>query len=303
MDTQYKDALEGLPRRIECLDSGFVELVDVSPRLVKNTPEEAIVRAARVSYANDSAVKTPQEDANLIRYLVENRHTSPLEMVDFSLKMCLPLAIATQILRHRTASVNAMSHRYTSADSAVEEGVQPWYKPVSKKEDIRYQSTLNRQTSEKGSSEHEAEILHLFQEMDSLTGKIYEKYQRLLDLGCAREMARFYLPVGTYTVLYWKMDLHNLLNFLSLRLASDAQEEIRVYADAIYQLIKPLVPNVIQAFEASRLHSVVLTQPEVEAVCQSMGGSVASRDSLKLGSKRKDAVLHAKVEKLGFTLE
>lgn len=279
--------VEGDIRR-ECLGKGYVELVDVSPRLVHSTAEEAIVRAARVSYANDNKKTTPASDAGLIRYLVENKHTSPLEMVEFSFKVCVPLAIATQILRHRTASVNAMSHRYTNADSIFgSDDQKSWYTPFTNPEDVRLQCDLNRQSSNlAGDSDPEKvnKILEVFSQMDSLTEDLHKLYREAIDLGAARESARFYLPTGTFTMLYWKMDLHNLLHFIRLRIADDAQKEVRVYAEAMLSLIRPLVPNVVKAFEDTYMTAVTFTASDIELM-----------DVMRNGPKKVDGVFSMSV--------
>lgn len=283
--TLYDIKMDTIP-----VKDGFVELVSVFPQ--ENT-ERAIVRSARVSYNRDlNEEVSPERDAALLDFLIENKHTSPLEMVQFTFHIKVPLSIATQILRHRTASVNCVSHRYTKA----EEG---WYTPVTKASDIRYQSDLNRQVSVSRSviSEREEDhILSVYEELDFLTKRTFELYNDLLDHKVAREQARFYLPCGTYTRMYWSMDLHNLLNFLRLRLAPDAQDEVREYAQGMYKLIKPFVPNVIVSYERHSLNSIILNAEEIEAIRSSQGN--LSEASLSTSSKRKQTSFQEKMAKL-----
>jgi thymidylate synthase (FAD) len=228
------------------LDHGFVELVDHMPR---ENLDKAIVDGARVSY--QTGTKTTRGDRGLIRYLVRNWHTSPLELVVFKFRIKAPLYIARQWLRHRTASVNEMSARYSIVD-------EEYYEP----EILRGQSVVNHQGSEG--------TVDIGEEMKGALSSQYKDafklYEQLLEKGVCREQARGVLPQSTYTSFVWKMDLHNLMHFLQLRMDHHAQKEIQEYATAIYDLIQPLVPLTMEAFMDFRVNSMQLTGPEIEAL-------------------------------------
>lgn len=264
----------------KCLDDGFVRLIDVMPRLVPEgyTPEFAIVQSARVSYG--LGLKTPKEDNALIRYLVRNRHTSPLESVKFRFHIRAPRAIVTQILRHRTGSYNEFSQRYAE----VPEGA--FYRPSSLTGTeqgapvgggSRLQSSTNKQGSESG--EVSEQIRTEMGRIEGLLDEVFKGYTQLVHLGLAKEIARFYLPLGTYSELYMTMDLHNLLKFLELRADSHAQAEIVVYAKAIIDLIRPLVPVTLETFWATNVEGVRLSRDELGAFKEGrdLEGSVTER--------------------------
>ena len=237
------------------LDHGFVELVD------RMGDDSTIVKAARVSYG--SGTKTVSDDRTLLRYLMRHGHTSPFEMVEFVFHVKLPLFIARQWVRHRTASLNEVSARYSDMGDA------EFYVP-----DFRLQSTTNKQCS---SSECVSpEVSEMLERMyiESCHSAWYA-YNKALDEGVAREVARCILPVSMYTEWIWKCDLHNLLNFIEKRSHPNAQYEIVQYANAIYDLIKPVVPVTIEAYEDYRKNAVHLSRLEVEAVQQSVLGTVA----------------------------
>ena len=203
------DKVLGEPFKV--LDDGFVRVIDYMGS------DEAIVQAARVSYGKGT--KKIHEDRGLIRYLLRHKHTTPLEMCEIKLHVRVPMDTWRQWIRHRTASVNEYSTRYSVAiDSAQMTSPEEW----------RNQSSGNRQGSsdffsiEEGNKFSEQE-----KELHSLAGKIY---QERIDAGMAREQARKDLPLATYTEAYWKVDLHNLLHFLALRMDTHAQLEIRKYA-------------------------------------------------------------------------
>lgn len=224
---------------VKCLDHGVVRLVDAMPRLVYdddiNTCDHAVTQAARVSYAYGT--KKLNEDIGLIRYLMRHRHTTPTEMVEFKFHCKMPIFVARQQIRHRTASVNELSARYSKMP-------EEFYIPEA--EDLRAQSMANKQISEGAIDLVDAE--QWIQEVEEHCKKSYELYERGIDFGIGRELARMVIPVNVYTEWYWKIDLHNLLHFLSLRCDSHAQKEIRVFADAILTLIKPLIPHTIGAW-------------------------------------------------------
>ena len=241
-------------RQIQVHEFGFVALVDVMPRLAPagQTADSAIVQAARVSYG--AGTKKVNEDRGLIRYLLRHRHTTPFEMVEFKFHVAMPIFIARQWIRHRTANVNEYSARYSLVPDR-------FYAPT--RDDVRAQSVLNRQG---GDEPIDDETAGAFADYLEKAESLHEDYLKLTERGLARELARIGLPQSVYTEWYWKIDLHNLLHFLSLRLDSHAQKEIRDYAEAMLRLVEPIVPMTIEAFRDYRLGAVSLTRLEVEAI-------------------------------------
>ena len=234
---------ELLYQAIPVLDKGFVRVIDYMG------DDHAIVQAARVSYG--AGTKTVRTDAGLIDYLMRHQHTSPFEMCDIKLHVKLPVFVARQWIRHRTASVNEYSGRYSEiADS--------FYEPDPSA--IGRQSALNRQGSAGAVSAEAAErALAAWREGTALA---YEQYQALLsdeDDAVAREVARIGLPVSHYTEWYWKVNLHNLLRFLELRMDSHAQYEIRVYAEAIGRIVAAWVPLTWASFLDQRFGSATVS--------------------------------------------
>lgn len=236
-----------LGKSIPCLDHGFVYLVDYMGN------DSAIPQAARTSYG--AGTKKVSEDEGLIRYLKRHVHTTPFEMVEFKFHCKMPIFVARQWIRHRTANVNEYSGRYS-------EMINEFYIPNL--EQIKAQSTANRQgRGDDLSPETKTKIQNLLIE-DSK--RVYGSYKELLDLDFARELARIGLSVSNYTEWYWKIDLHNLMHFLSLRLDSHAQYEIRVFAEAMAQIIKDAVPMSYKAFEDYQLHSIKLSKVEIDFI-------------------------------------
>jgi len=232
------------------LNHGFVRLVDVMG------DDAAIVQAARTSYG--AGTKTVSEDRDLIRYLMRNNHTSPFEMVEFKFHIKLPIFVARQWIRHRTANVNEYSGRYS-------EMRDEFYVPSPS--DVKKQSINNKQ----GRSEEElsSDITDKFiEELTSSQTAQFNEYKKNLDDGIARELARIKLPLSVYTEWYWKIDLHNLLHFLKLRLDEHAQYEIRVYANIISDIVKSITPLAYEAFEDYRLESVVFSKKEKIAMAK-----------------------------------
>ncbi len=214
---------------VRCLDHGYVALVDVMGD--DRTP----ARTARTSFRN-KAERTEEEDARLTKYLVKNRHTTPLEFVQVRLYMKLPIFVARQFVRHRTASINEVSYRYVTA-------AREFYVPDISR--MQKKATDNKQ----GSSSEVVNDPDACAVMIRNAGHAcFDYYEALLKEGLAPELARTVLPCGTYTEWYWQQDLHNLLHMLKLRLDPHAQHEIRVYAQAILDLIRPVFPSIIQAW-------------------------------------------------------
>tara|TARA_B100001939_G_scaffold140470_1_gene121598 strand:+ start:14277 stop:15065 length:789 start_codon:yes stop_codon:yes gene_type:complete len=236
------------------LDHGFVRLVDYMPQ---QDLDSSIVQAARVSYGDGT--KTSRGDRGLIRYLLRHWHTTPFEMVEFKFHIKMPIYIARQHMRHRTASINELSARYSVVP-------REYYEP----DVIRGQSQVNHQGSE-GVVEIGGE---LNDRVSKHLGGSFDVYQTMLDSGACREQSRGVLPQSTYTEFYWKINLHNLLHYLQLRMEPGAQKEIRDYATAIYELVKPLVPITMEAFVDFRVNAIQLTGPEIEAIAN--GTTIAS---------------------------
>jgi thymidylate synthase (FAD) len=261
-------------------DHGLVALCDVMPRLVPvgKTADFAIVQAARVSYGHGT--KQVNEDRGLIRYLARHRHTTPFEMVEFKFHHVMPIFIARQWIRHRTANVNEYSARYSVVKDR-------FYKPSQ--QNVRKQSAQNRQGGEEPIDEMTARE---FCEYLDRAGDTYQEYEKFLEKGVSRELARIALPVNAYTEWYWKCDLHNVMHFLSLRMDAHAQQEIRDYATAMFALIQPIVPIAAEAFVDYQLGDMHLTRLEIEAI--------KSGQALKSDNKRENAEWLEKKEKLGL---
>ena len=275
------DVMGGSARwEIKVHEHGLMALIDVMPRLVAQgqTADSAIVQAARVSYGQGT--KKVSEDRGLIRYLLRHRHTTPVEMIEFKFHVVMPIFIARQWIRHRTANVNEYSARYS---------VVPDRFYVPSVDNIRKQSMANRQGGDEpvdvGTAE---EFLHYLDRCQQQ----YVEYQRLLDKGVSRELARLGLPVNVYTEWYWKCDLHNILHFLSLRMDAHAQQEIQDYAWAMFELIKPIVPIASEAFMDYNFEGVHLTRLEVEAL--------RTKQPLATDNKREAAEWEAKKAKMGL---
>jgi len=276
-EAEVADVMGGAARwEIKVHDHGLVALVDVMPRFAPagKTADFAIVQAARVSYGQGT--KQVNEDRGLIRYLARHRHTTPFEMVEFKFHHRMPIFVARQWIRHRTANVNEYSARYSVVPDK-------FYHPPL--ENVRRQSVTNRQGGEEPMDEVTAvEFLKYLDKAESL----YADYQRLIDKGVSRELARIGLPVSVYTEWYWKIDLHNLLHFLSLRMDAHAQAEIRDYATACFALIQPIVPIAAEAFVDYQFESMHLTRLEIESLRS--GNPIATenkRESAEWEQKRK----------------
>ncbi len=276
------DVMGGFARwEVKVHDHGLVALCDVMPRMapVGKTADFAIVQAARVSYGQGT--KQVNEDRGLIRYLARHRHTTPFEMVEFKFHHVMPIFVARQWIRHRTANVNEYSARYSVVKDR-------FYKPSV--QSVRKQSTVNRQGGEELIDEMTAkEFCDYLDKADAL----YADYEKLLEKGVScGNWARIGLPVNAFTEWYWKCDLHNVLHFLSLRMDAHAQQEIRDYATAMFALIQPIVPIAAEAFLDYFLGSVQLSRLEVEAIKSGQG--------LKTENKRENAEWEEKKKSLGL---
>lgn len=243
-----------LDKEYPVLDKGFVRLVDYLGG------DDRIVQAARVSYG--AGTKSVREDAALIDYLLRHQHTSPFEQVVLTFHVKMPIFVARQWVRHRTARLNEISGRYSIMQDEC-------YVPAL--EDIALQSTDNRQgrMSEPAPLELSADIHAHLQAQQTAA---YDSYRHLIDTQLARELARINLPLASYTELYWQIDLHNLFHFLKLRCDSHAQKEIRDYAFVLLEICRNVAPSATHSFEKHILTGVHLSGAELEAVRNMIDG-------------------------------
>ena len=226
---------------IKCLDKGFVRLVD------SMGGDNAIVQAARVSYGKGTTKKS--QDRGLIRYLMRHRHSTPFEMVEFKFHAKMPIFVARQWVRHRTANINEYSLRYSEARD-------DFYFPDL--DNIKFQSSINKQGRGKDVSQKIKEkVLKYFKEISK---RSFDMYDELNNDGVARELARAILPVNLYTEWYWKNDLHNLLHFIGLRSDSHAQYEIQVYSDAMSLSVKNVAPYAWEAYKDYRISGMYFSK-------------------------------------------
>jgi len=240
--------------------------------------DQAIVQAARVSYGEGT--KTVHEDRGLIRYLMRHQHTTPFEMVELKFHVKLPIFVARQWIRHRTANVNEYSGRYSIMKDE-------FYLP--RHQAIHYQSLRNKQGRRKDEVPEELrqrvlEILTASQQ------KLYGEYEQMLESDIARELARINLPLSLYTEWYWKIDLHNLFHFLQLRLDDHAQYEIRVYAEAMAEITKRVSPLAWEAFEDYALKSEKFSRLELKILSEQLSAESLTPDVLvQKGLSKREA--------------
>jgi thymidylate synthase (FAD) len=252
-----------LDKEIKVLDHGFVRLIDYMGN------DKRIVQAARVSYGEGA--KTFREDARLIDYLLRNQHTSPFEHVVLELHCKMPIFVARQWIRHRTARINEMSGRYSVM--ADEFYLPPEEQIKGQCEDDKQSRSLQEVPAEL--RKKALEILKRDQ------GSAYASYKELLGDGVARELARINLPLSLYTQWYWQMDLHNLFHFLELRMDSHAQWEIREYANAIAGITKAITPLAYDAFARHRLNGRRFSSEELDVIRGLLDGGINPLDGLK----------------------
>lgn len=258
------------------LDHGFVRVIDYMG------DDSAIVQAARVSYGRGT--KRVQEDAGLIRYLMRHRHTTPFEMCEIKFHVKLPIFVARQWIRHRTASVNEYSARYSILD-------KEFYLPAP--EHLAAQSTTNRQgRGDVLTGDEAADVLNLLRDD---ADRNYNHYAQMLNegeaadpsrQGLARELARMNLTLNTYTQWYWKTNLHNLFHFLSLRADLHAQYEIRVYAEEMLRITEAWVPIATAAFRDYRLGAITLSAQMVGVLRRMLAGEPVTQETSGM-SKRE----------------
>lgn len=273
-------ALEALLfRAIPVLDHGFVRVVDYLG------DDGAVVQAARVSYGRGT--RAANEDRGLIRYLMRHRHSTPFEMCEIKYHVKLPIFVARQWIRHRTANVNEYSARYSVLD-------REFYIPAP--EHLAAQSAVNRQG--RGAVLEGAEAARVLDLLREDAARNYDHYLEMLNedeegrpldpsrAGLARELARMNLTLNAYTQWYWKTDLHNLLHFLSLRADAHAQYEIRAYAEAMMDTVKAWVPLCFEAFRDYRLGAATLSAQMLAVVRRMLAGEAVAQEASGL-SKRE----------------
>jgi len=262
-------------KKFPVLDNGFVCLVDVMG------DDASVVQAARVSYGQGT--RSVSDDRALIRYLMRHRHTTPFEMAEVKLLVRVPMDCWRQWIRHRTASVNEMSTRYSIAIDAAQ---------TTRPDQWRRQAAANRQGSE-GTLP-----LETGEELTAAEAELQERarqvYRRRLEAGVAREQARKDLPLATYTEAYWKIDLHNLLHFLELRMDCHAQWEIRQYALTIgHEIVRPVFPLVWEAFLDYRMEAVVLSRLDRGVIVRlAAAGRLPADESAFLAAQDPDWANH-----------
>ncbi|MCB0746971.1 MAG: FAD-dependent thymidylate synthase, partial [Ignavibacteriae bacterium] len=273
------DEILGKPFKV--LDDGFVRVVDYMGS------DQSIVQAARVSYG--AGTKSVSEDEGLIRYLMRHHHSTPFEMCEIKLHVRVPMDAWRQWIRHRTANVNEYSTRYSLA---IDQSAK------TKEDEWRLQSSMNKQGSEGFLSKEEGTLLT--QEEEKLHSDIWGIYNSRIEKGVAREQARKDLPLSTYTEAYWKIDLHNLLHFLRLRMDKHAQLEIRKFADTIgNEIVKRWVPLTWEAFQDYRMNSKSFSGLEMQLL-----SLISQNENEKAAEKAKEfGWLRMKEEKLIKSLE
>ncbi len=248
----------------EVLDHGFVRVIDYMG------DDAAICQAARVSYGKGT--KSVQNDAGLIRYLMRHWHSTPFEMCEIKLHVKLPVFVARQWIRHRTANVNEYSARYSILD-------REFYIPAP--ENLNAQSVVNNQG--RGDLLEGDEAARVLEYLKADSTRAYDHYEEMISQdgqdGLARELARMNLPANIYTQWYWKVDLHNLFHFLRLRADAHAQYEIRVYAEAMCAIVADWVPAAYGAFEDYRLGGANLSATALDCVRRMLKGEEVTQET------------------------
>lgn len=255
-----EEAEKILDKEYPVLDKGFIRLVDYMGS------DERIVQAARVSYGKGT--KTYREDKKLIHYLLRNSHTSPFEQVIFTFHIKLPIFVARQWIRHRTARINEVSGRYSIMKCE-------FFTPCGT--DIGYQSSDNKQgrTADEVPRQLQEKVLRVLNEDQRL---LYGHYEEMIQDNVARELARINLPLSLFTEWYWQIDLHNLFHFLMLRLDMHAQKEIRVYAEKMYEIGSIVCPCAFEAFDEYVRYGAHLSRSELEQIKQLLHSKGVQRD-------------------------
>jgi len=275
---------ELLYKPIPVLDHGFIRVIDYMG------DDSAIVQAARVSYGKGTKQKTM--DRGLINYLMRHRHSTPFEMCEIKLHVKLPIFVARQWIRHRTANINEYSARYSILD-------KEFYTPAP--ELLASQSSTNKQGREEILKGEEAERVLMLLKRDA--EQCYASYDEMLNedefgnkkdeskSGLTRELARINLPVSFYTQWYWKIDLHNLFHFMSLRGDPHAQYEIRMYVDAMLEIVKNWVPFAYEAFMEHRFHGSYFSKSGLEVIKKLIKGETVSQENSGLSAREWDELM------------
>lgn len=262
-----------LYKPFEVLDHGFVRVVDYMGN------DSSVVQAARVSYG--AGTKKVNADKGLINYLIAHRHTTPLEMCEIKFHIKLPIFVARQWIRHRTASVNEYSARYSIVEDE-------FYIP--KADNLSAQSKINHQGRDETKVLNAAESKRVLEILKKDSQQSYDHYLEMINQdvagnpvdeskeGLARELARMNLPLNCYTQWYWKIDLHNLLHFLYLRADSHAQYEIRVYAEVMLDMVKKWVPHCYEAFVKNQQSGKNISGPALEVVKKMLSGKKVEQE-------------------------
>ena len=253
--TTVPEAEALLDKELAVLDHGFVRLVDYLGG------DDRIVQSARVSYGKGT--KTVREDKGLIDYLLRHEHTSPFEQVNFTFHLKMPIFVARQWVRHRTARMNEISGRYSIM-------TDEFYLPAD--DEIHLQSKTNRQGRDESAPAPPGVRKAIRETMAADTRQIYEHYQKMIEDDVSRELARINLPLSLYTEFYWNIDLKNLFHFLRLRADAHAQLEIRRYAETIGGIVKAVCPYAYESFERHVLGGCRLGDHEVRAVKNLIAG-------------------------------
>jgi len=248
------EAEEILDKEFKVLDHGYVILVDYMGG------DESIVQAARVSYGKGT--RKLSDDRGLIRYLMRHDHTTPFEMVELKFHCKMPIFVAREWIRHRTANVNEYSLRYSEPEG-------DFYIPDASQIGLQSKSNKQGRNLQEVPDELKEKVQRYMKESSQ---EAFKKYQELNQARIARELARTLLPVNLYTRWYWKIDLHNLFHFLRLRIDPRAQYEIRVYAEVMAEITKKVTPLAYEAFEDYKLSSITLSRLEIEALDVILGG-------------------------------
>lgn len=294
-NTEYKtkrptvDEIENiLYTEIPVLDHGFIRVIDYMGN------DGAIVQAARVSYGKGT--KQLSQDQGLINYLMRHQHTTPFEMCEIKFHIKLPIFVARQWIRHRTANVNEYSARYSILD-------REFYIP--EKENLSFQSAQNKQC--RGNSElSEKEVMKVLNIIKSDAERCYANYMDMMNInedtgdtidenreGLARELARMNLNLNFYTQWYWKIDLHNLLHFLRLRSHKHAQFEIRIYAEKMLEIVKKWVPITYNAFMNYAVNSCYLSEAAVSIVKRMINGENVTQENSGISKREWGELMEA----------
>ena len=275
-----------LYKPFEVLDHGFIRVVDYMGN------DSAVVQAARVSYGQGT--KKINADKGLINYLISHRHTTPFEMCEIKFHIKLPIFIARQWIRHRTASVNEYSARYSIVEDE-------FYVPRA--EHLAAQSKINHQGRDETRELNAQEQKRVLEILKNDSQNSYKNYLEMINQdengnvtnpekdGLARELARMNLPLSCYTQWYWKIDLHNLLHFLNLRADSHAQYEIRAYAEIMLDIVKKWVPHCYDAFIKHRRHGKDLSGPAIEVIKKMVNGQKITQEESNLSAREWDELM------------